>query len=72
MTAASVAEQRAALDKALDDIYEARELIGYQVPAWAQRWAETNGLNVRESRFAPPGLLFIAGLIPVEDIEVPS
>lgn len=64
------AAKRQALDQALAQIEDAREIVGQHVPLWAQEWAEKNGLEVRETSFAPPGKLFLVGAFPVDGANV--
>jgi hypothetical protein len=56
---------RDALNEALEKVDNPERLVGRRVPGVAYRWAETNGLEVQETAFAPPGQLFIIGAIPV-------
>lgn len=49
----------------LDGVEDAQTLCGQQVPAEARAWAEENGLDVKQTEFAPAGRLFIIGALPV-------
>lgn len=58
---------RAALDHTLGQLEHASEVVGKEVPAWVDAWAERNGLDVTRSEFAPAGQIFIVGTIAVTE-----
>lgn len=53
------------LDRALEQVDAPTALVGRVIPSKAREWAESRGLEVRVSEFAPRGDLFIIGALPV-------
>lgn len=60
---------RERLNDALVWVEDPRQLVGQDVPPAAAEWAETNGLAVVRTKFAPPGRLYIVGAVPVVDLD---